>query len=97
MEDSSGTVLDQASWNFSTSAPSGLSLEEDPASATNDWIGTNSTTPGAINDPAVAPLPPGHCLRLELLFVATVLLVLAFANDGPTGPGTTRAPSMNIH
>ncbi|MCH1527515.1 MAG: lamin tail domain-containing protein, partial [Candidatus Poseidoniaceae archaeon] len=58
MEDSSGTVLDQASWNFSTSAPSGLSLEEDPASATNDWIGTNSTTPGAINDPAVAPLPP---------------------------------------
>ena len=59
MQDSSGNFVDQASWNFSSSgAPSGLSLEEDPTNAAYDWIGTNSTTPGTINDPAAAPIPP---------------------------------------
>ena len=46
MEDSSGNVIDQASWNSSSS---GYSLEEDPTSAANDWVSTNSPTPGAIN------------------------------------------------
>ena len=47
---SGGVQLDQATWTFSSSgAPSGSSLEEDSFSATNDWVATNSPTPGAIN------------------------------------------------
>ena len=58
MQDSSGNFVDQASWNYSSSGiPSGLSLEEDPTNPANDWVGTNSTTPGTINDPAAAPIP----------------------------------------
>ena len=53
MEDASGNVLDQASWNSSSS---GYSLEEDPASATNDWIPTNSPTPGTVNSASTAPV-----------------------------------------
>lgn len=44
-----GTSLDQATWTFSSGAPSGVSLEEDAASATNDWVATNTPTPGGIN------------------------------------------------
>ena len=58
MQDASGNFVDQASWNYSSSGiPSGLSLEEDPTNPANDWVGTNSTTPGTINDPAAAPIP----------------------------------------
>jgi len=46
---SSGVQLDQATWTFSSSAPSGSSLEEDSFSATGDWVATNGPTPGAIN------------------------------------------------
>jgi len=48
--DSNGIQLDIASWSFSSSSPSGTSLQEDPLSPTNDWIETNNTTPGADND-----------------------------------------------
>ena len=45
-----GANLDQATWTFSSSgAPSGVSLEEDASSPTNDWIATNTPTPGGIN------------------------------------------------
>jgi len=43
-----GTSLDQATWTFSSSgAPSGVSLEEDAASPTNDWVATNTPHPAA--------------------------------------------------
>jgi phosphatidylserine/phosphatidylglycerophosphate/cardiolipin synthase-like enzyme len=48
--DSLGNQLDVASWSFSSSAPSGTSLQEDPVDATNDWVATNNTTPGGDND-----------------------------------------------
>ena len=45
-----GANLDQATWTFSSSgAPSGVSLEEDAANPTNDWVATNTPTPGGIN------------------------------------------------
>ena len=44
-----GASLDQATWTFSSGAPSGVSLEEDAASPTNDWVATNTPTPGGIN------------------------------------------------
>ena len=51
--------MDQASWNYSSSGvPSGVSLEEDSTNAANDWVETNSTTPGAVNDQAAPPVPP---------------------------------------
>jgi phosphatidylserine/phosphatidylglycerophosphate/cardiolipin synthase-like enzyme len=57
-----GTSLHQATWTFSSSgSPSGVSLEEDALSATNDWVATNTPTPGGINTgsgtggPAVLP------------------------------------------
>ncbi len=54
MQDASGNFVDQASWNYSSS---GVSLEEDSTNAANDWVQTNSTTPGAINDQAAPPVP----------------------------------------
>ncbi|MDP6870301.1 MAG: lamin tail domain-containing protein [Candidatus Poseidoniaceae archaeon] len=54
MEDSSGNVLDQASWNTTAS---GVSLEEDASSATNDWVATNSPTPGSMNSASTGPVP----------------------------------------
>ena len=54
MEDSSGNVIDQASWNSSSS---GYSLEEDPAGPTNDWVSTNSPTPGSVNSATVGVVP----------------------------------------
>ena len=54
MEDSSGNVIDQASWNSSSS---GYSLEEDPAGPTNDWVSTNSPTPGSVNSASVGVVP----------------------------------------
>ena len=54
MEDSSGNVIDQASWNSSSS---GVSLEEDPAGPTNDWVSTNSPTPGSVNSASVGVVP----------------------------------------
>ena len=48
--DSLGNQLDVASWSFTSSAPSGTSLQEDPVDATNDWVATNNTTPGGDND-----------------------------------------------
>ena len=53
MEDSSGNVLDQASWNTTSS---GNSLEEDPTNSMNDWISTNSPTPGSANSASTAPV-----------------------------------------
>ena len=45
-----GTQIDQATWTFGSSgSPSGVSLEEDPVSPVNDWIATNTPTPGGIN------------------------------------------------
>ena len=45
-----GTRLDQATWTFGSSgSPSGVSLEEDTMSPTNDWVATNTPTPGGIN------------------------------------------------
>ena len=58
MEDTSGNVIDQASWNFSSAgAPSGVSLEEDPAGPTNDWVSTNSPTPGSVNGASAGTAP----------------------------------------
>ena len=54
MEDSSGNVIDQASWNSSSS---GYSLEEDPAGPTNDWVSTNSPTPGSVNSASAGVVP----------------------------------------
>lgn len=53
MEDSSGNTMDQASWN---STASGISLEEDSSNSMNDWISTNSPTPGSVNSAAAAPV-----------------------------------------
>ena len=44
--DASNGWVDEATWNSSSS---GVSLEEDPASAYNDWIPTSSPTPGSLN------------------------------------------------
>ena len=44
--DASNSWVDEATWNSSSS---GVSLEEDPASAYNDWIPTSSPTPGSLN------------------------------------------------
>ena len=55
--DSSGTQLDVASWSFSSSSPSGTSLQEDPNGATNYWVATNNTTPGGDNDGAATGGP----------------------------------------
>jgi phosphatidylserine/phosphatidylglycerophosphate/cardiolipin synthase-like enzyme len=53
MEDSSGNVIDQASWNSSST---GNSLEEDPTSSANDWINTNTPTPGSVNNASTPPV-----------------------------------------
>ena len=44
--DSSNGWVDEATWNSSSS---GVSLEEDPADAYNDWIPTSNPTPGSSN------------------------------------------------
>ena len=44
--DSSNGWVDEATWNSSSS---GVSLEEDPADAYNDWIPTANPTPGSSN------------------------------------------------
>jgi len=44
--DSSNGWVDEATWNSSSS---GVSLEEDPANAYNDWIPTANPTPGSSN------------------------------------------------
>ena len=44
--DSSNGWVDEATWNASSS---GVSLEEDPANAYNDWIPTANPTPGSSN------------------------------------------------
>ena len=44
--DSSSGWIDEATWNSSSS---GVSLEEDPANAYNDWIPTSNPTPGSSN------------------------------------------------
>ena len=44
--DSSNGWVDEATWNSSSS---GVSLEEDPANAYNDWIPTSNPTPGSSN------------------------------------------------
>lgn len=54
LSDSSGTMVDQASWN---SSMSGKSLEEDPADPAADWVQTNSPTPGSANSAASGPYP----------------------------------------
>ena len=54
LEDSSGNVIDQASWN---STASGVSLEEDPTNSMSDWISTNNPTPGSVNSAATGPVP----------------------------------------
>ena len=51
--DSFGAVVDQASWN---STSSGTSLEEDPSSQTADWVNTNSPTPGTVNSASTGPV-----------------------------------------
>ena len=53
MKDSFGNTIDQASWNTTAS---GTSLEEDPTGPTNDWIATNSPTPGSVNSAATGPV-----------------------------------------
>ena len=50
LDTDTGALLDQATWTYSSSgAPSGVSLEEDTAGPTNDWVATNNPTPGGIN------------------------------------------------
>ena len=44
--DSSNGWVDEATWNSSSS---GVSLEEDPSNAYNDWIPTSNPTPGSSN------------------------------------------------
>ena len=45
--DSTNGWVDEATWNSSSS---GVSLEEDPANAYNDWIPTANPTPGSSNN-----------------------------------------------
>ena len=55
---SAGVLLDQATWTYGSSgAPSGVSLEEDATNPTNDWIATNTPTPGGINTGSGTPGP----------------------------------------
>ena len=72
MEDSTGNVIDQASWN---GTGSGISLEEDAAAPTNDWISTNSPTPGTVNN-ATTTLVTSDLVFSEVM-----------ANPWPTGDG----------
>ena len=44
--DASNSWIDEATWNSSSS---GVSLEEDPSNAFNDWIPTSNPTPGSSN------------------------------------------------
>ena len=54
MKDASGNVVDQASWNTSSS---GVSLEEDSNNPTSDWISTNTPTPGSANSASAGTVP----------------------------------------
>ena len=56
MTDSFGNYKDQASWN---NTASGVSLEEDSTNPANDWISTNSPTPGSANSQATGPVSTG--------------------------------------
>jgi phosphatidylserine/phosphatidylglycerophosphate/cardiolipin synthase-like enzyme len=77
MEDSSGNVIDQASWNSTSGSGigSGISLEEDTAGPTNDWVSTNSPTPGTVNNAATAPV------------TSDLVISEVMANPWPTGDG----------
>jgi len=74
MEDSSGNVIDQASWNGTSS---GVSLEEDPTGPTNDWVATNSSTPGAVNNATTTPN----------IFASDLMISEVMANPWPTNDG----------
>ena len=81
MADSSGTTLGQASWTYSGSGiGSGKSLEEDPVSATNDWIETTTPTPGSVNNAATAPLASD-------LMITEVMANPWPTNDSASWPG----------
>ena len=56
MTDSFGNYKDQASWN---NTASGVSLEEDSTNPANDWISTNSPTPGSANSQATGTVSTG--------------------------------------
>ena len=77
MSDSSGNVIDQASWNSSSS---GISLEEDSTNPTNDWVATNSPTPGSVNNQATAPISTGITFN-------EVMANPFFSEDNGTWPG----------
>ena len=77
MSDSSGNVIDQASWNSSSS---GISLEEDSTNPTNDWVATNSPTPGSVNNQATAPISTGITFN-------EVMANPFFSEDNETWPG----------
>ena len=55
--DSSNGWVDEATWNSSSS---GVSLEEDPANAYNDWIPTANPTPGSSNSGGGGPGGPTY-------------------------------------
>lgn len=76
MADSSGATIGQASWTYPGSGiGSGKSLEEDPASATNDWVETTSATPGSVNNAATTPV------------TSDLMITEVMANPWPTDDG----------
>ena len=74
MEDSTGNFVDEASWNSSSS---GTSLEEDSTNPVNDWVATNSSTPGAVNNATTTPIT----------FASDLMISEVMANPWPTADG----------
>ena len=64
--DSLGSQIDVASWTFSSSSPSGTSLQEDPNDPTAYWVETNNTTPGGDNDGAPSGGPTLYTTDLKI-------------------------------
>ena len=77
MTDASGNFKDQASWN---STSSGVSLEEDSANSMNDWIPTNTPTPGSANSQATGPVYTGVLFN-------EVMANPFFSEDNSSWPG----------
>ena len=69
----SGTQVDQATWSSSSS---GNSLEEDTANPTNDWVPTNTPSPGANNTNATVIGPD--------LYPSDLIINEVMANSWPS-------------
>ena len=77
LRDASGNFQDQASWN---STSSGVSLEEDSTNSMNDWIPTNTPTPGSVNSQATGPVYTGVSFN-------EVMANPFFSDDNSSWPG----------